>query len=130
MRLYIIRAILAGLLTVGFCSSASAQSTNATLSGVVADSQGAVIPNAAVVATQVDTGQSRNTQSGSDGHYTIPDLPIGNYRIAASSPGFKTLVIPSVTLQVNQSAVIRLTLAVGSTSEQVVVTEQVPLLNT
>jgi len=125
-----IRAALVMLLTAGFCLSALGQSTNATLSGIVQDAGGAVVPNAPVLATQVDTGQSRTTQSGPDGRYVITDLPIGNYRVTASSPGFKTLVVPSITLQVNQSAVVNLTLTVGARTEEVTVTEEVPLLTT
>ena len=85
MRLNIIRAVLAGLLTVGVCLSAFAQSTNATLSGVVQDAQGAVVPNAEVVATDTGTGQSHGTTSGESGNYTITDLPIGEYKITASA---------------------------------------------
>ena len=92
--------------------------------------EGAVVPNASVHATQIDTGEIRTTQSGPDGRYVITDLPIGKYSVTASSPGFKTLVIPSITLQVNQSAVVNLTLTVGARTEEVTVTEQVPLLTT
>ncbi|HEV2484078.1 MAG TPA: TonB-dependent receptor [Terracidiphilus sp.] len=125
-----IRTALTVLMAVILTMSAPAQSTNATLSGVVQDPQGAVVPNAPVVVTQIDTGLNRNTRSGADGHYIITNLPIGKYKITVSSTGFKTLVVPSITLQVNQSAVLNLTLAVGSRTEEVTVTEQVPLLST
>ena len=125
-----IRAVLTLLAAACLGVSALGQSTNATLSGIVQDAQGAAIPNAPILATQIDTGQSRSTQSGPDGHYVITDLPIGRYRVTASSPGFKTLIIPSITLQVNQSAALNLTLAVGSRTEEVTVTEEVPLLAT
>ena len=130
MRSIGLRATFAMLMVVSACVSALGQSTNASLSGIVQDAQGAVIPNAPVVATQIDTGQSRTVQSGADGHYIITNLPIGKYKISASSGGFKTLVIPSITLQVNQSAAVNLTLTVGSRTEEVTVTEEVPLLTT
>jgi hypothetical protein len=130
MRSIGIRAAFAMLMVVSARVSALGQSTNASLSGVVQDAQGAVTPNAPVVATQIDTSQSRTVQSGADGHYIITNLPIGNYKISASSGGFKTIVIPSITLQVNQSAVVNLTLTVGSRTEEVTVTEEVPLLTT
>jgi hypothetical protein len=122
--------VLTVFIAAGCGLSLLGQTTNATLSGMVQDPQGAAIPNAPVIATQIDTGQSRTTQSGGDGHYIITNLPIGNYRITASSAGFKSLVIPSVTLQVNQSAVLNLTLAIGSRTEEVTVTEEIPLLTT
>lgn len=112
------------------CIAGRAQTTNATLSGVVQDQQKAVIPGATVIVTQIDTGQSRSAQSGPDGHYAIADLPIGRYKITGSAPGFKMLVVPSITLQVNQSAVLNLTLNVGSRTEEVTVTEEIPLLTT
>jgi hypothetical protein len=130
MRRTIAETALIVFIAAGFSIPVLGQSTNATLSGIVQDSQGAVIPKASVIVTQIDTGQSRTTQSGVDGHYAITELPIGDYKITASSTGFKTLLIPSVTLQVNQSAVVNLTLAVGSVTEQVTVTTQLPLLNT
>jgi hypothetical protein len=124
------RTLAVAVLALSWNILALGQSTNATLSGTVQDPQGALIPHASVVATQIDTQQSRSTTSGEDGHYTIPDLPIGSYRVTASSTGFKTLVIPVITLQVNQSAEMNLKLEVGSTNEQIIVTTQVPLLNT
>lgn len=130
MRLRGVHFILAVIVAAGCYVATLGQTTNATLSGIVEDAQGAVIPNAAVTATQIDTGQSRTTQSGPDGHYVITNLPIGRYRVTASSPSFKTLVIPSLTLQVNQSAAVNLSLAVGSRTEEVTVTEEAPLLAT
>ncbi len=130
MKLKISRVLTLSVLAVGFNFLSFGQSTNATLSGTVQDPQGALIPRASVVATQIDTAQSRQTTSGDDGHYTIPNLPIGAYRVTVSSPGFKTIVIPSITLQVNQSAELNLKLQVGSATEEVTVTTQAPLLNT
>ncbi|HEV2273174.1 MAG TPA: carboxypeptidase regulatory-like domain-containing protein [Acidobacteriaceae bacterium] len=130
MRFNYTRAVLAGLLALGCGLPALAQSTNATLSGVVHDAQGSVVPRATIQATNIQTGQSRETTSGDTGDYTVPDLAIGDYRITASAAGFKTLVIPSITLHVNQAAALDLKLEVGAVSEQVVVTTTLPLLNT
>lgn len=130
MSRQIVKAVLVILMTLGCGIAALGQTTNATLSGLVADPQGAVIPNATVVATQIDTGQNHTTLSGADGHYIIPNLPIGNYKITATSPGFKTLIVPSITLQVNQLAAVNLTLAIGARTDEVTVTEEAPLLST
>ncbi len=129
-RFNFLLALFASALTLGCCLPAAAQTTNATLSGVVRDAQGSVVPHASVVATNTQTGQSRNTTSGDTGDYTITDLAIGDYKISASAPGFKMLVIPSITLHVNQQASLDLKLDVGAVSEQVVVTTTLPLLNT
>src|SRR5260370_37197416 len=100
---------------------APAQTTTATLSGIVRDSQGGVIPGVSINVVQIDTGQTRQVTSGHTGDYTISNLPIGNYRITASAQGFKKTVIGSITLQVNQAADVDLTMEVGAIAEEVTV---------
>ena len=106
-----------------------AQSTNAILSGTVSDSTGAVIPGATIAAKQLATGMQRIATSDAGGAYTIPALPIGAYSVSASAPGFKTVQIASIVLQVNQAAALNLTMTVGAASEQVTVTTELPLVN-
>ena len=130
MRFRIIRPLLAGLLSIALPYCAFGQSTNATLSGVVLDAQGAVVPNVDVVAVEIGTGQSHETKSANNGEYTVTDLPIGDYKITAAAEGFKGLVIPLITLHVNQAASLDLKLEVGAVSEHIVVTTTLPLLNT
>jgi hypothetical protein len=109
---------------------AAAQTTTATISGVVRDPQGGIIPNSSIIVVQIETGQTRQASSGATGDYTIPNLPVGTYRITASAAGFKKTVLPSMTLQVNQEAHIDLLLEVGALSEEVTVTAEAPLLST
>ena len=111
-------------------SAVFAQTANATLSGIVQDPQGGVIPNANITVVQNETGQIRQTASGAAGNYTIPNLPVGTYKVTVAAGGFKTTVIPSITLQVDQVAAVNVTLQVGAVSEQVSVTASAPLLNT
>jgi Carboxypeptidase regulatory-like domain/TonB dependent receptor len=107
-----------------------AQSANATLSGVIRDPSGSSLPRATVTAIHTATGQSRQTTTGDTGEYTIPDLPIGDYSVRVEAPGFKSTLVPSLTLQVNQAGQLDLTLQIGAASEQVSVSEQLPLLVT
>src|SRR5581483_10090112 len=93
------------------------QTATATLSGVVRDPQGAAVPHATVVATDPGTGQTRQTTSGDSGDYVITNLSAATYKIETSSPGFKTAVVQAVTLQVNQSAQLDITLQIGQVSE-------------
>ncbi|MCU1257153.1 MAG: Cna domain protein, partial [Bryobacterales bacterium] len=85
---------------------------------------------ASVAVVQVATGQTRQTATGDTGNYTIPELAIGEYKVTASAAGFKTTVVPSVTLQVNQAAELNLTLEVGAISDQITITSTMPLLST
>jgi hypothetical protein len=62
------------------------------LGGIVVDPNGAVISNARVTVTQVDTGAVRNTVTDSSGRWLISNLPSGRLKIAANVPGFKQLV--------------------------------------
>ncbi len=106
-------AVLAAGCSVIFAPAAFPQTANATLSGVIRDPQGAVVPHASITATQVDTGLMRQTASGDSGDYTIRDLPAGSYKVEASAPGFKTALLQSVSLQVNQTAQLDITLQIG-----------------
>jgi len=130
MKFNLIGAAMAALLLIGCNAAMIAQSTDASLSGIVHDPQNALIPNAKIVATEIGTGQVHSTISGGTGNYTLTNLPIGDYRVVVSEPGFKSEVIPSITLHVNQVAALDFTLQLGTVSQEVVVTTELPLLNT
>ena len=111
-------------------SSAFAQLPTATISGVVRDSSGAVIPAANLSVRNIETGLSRASQSGSDGSYRFPALPVGGYEIRVEQAGFQTEVRSGVTLSVSQEAVVNFTLTVGAIEQTVAVTAEAPLVNT
>ena len=117
-------------LLVAVSATLQGQSTNATLSGIVHDSTGAVIANATVVLTELATGRERSVTSSDTGNYSLTDLPIGDYKVLVSGPGFKGTFVPSVTLHTAQAAGLDFTLQIGTVNEQVVVTTELPLLNT
>src|SRR5712691_10621180 len=68
------------------------QEYRATLTGRVTDAQDAVVPNARIVATYVETSAKSETVSAADGQYTIPFLQPGKYTVAAEASGFKRYV--------------------------------------
>ena len=111
-------------------SHAVAQSANATLSGFVRDSSGAFIPHASVVAESLATHQTYKAVTGNGGEYTIVDLPIGDYKVTTTADGFKLSLAPHITLQTAQAASLDVWLAPGAVSEQVVVTDTLPIVNT
>jgi outer membrane receptor protein involved in Fe transport len=124
-------ACFLGLLTVAcICGvvGASAQTTAAQVSGLVTDSAGAVVPQAIITVTNVDTGVSRKAETSATGYYVIPLLPPGNYRLTAEREGFRTADYPNVVLQVNQTLALDLTLEVGMVAQSVTVEAQAPLL--
>ena len=110
-------------------SSALAQST-ATLQGTVTDSKGAVLPNATVVVRNRSTSSERTTQTDSDGNYQLAALPPGVYSVEVRVEGFKTGLADSVTLEVAKTAVQNFQMDVGAISEQVLVSSDVPVIET
>ena len=107
-----------------------AQLPTATILGVAKDTSGGVLPNVTVTITNVDTGATRAVKTGDDGEFRAPELPVGRYEVRAEHPGFKTVTRKGITLEVTQQAVINLDFEVGSADQQVVVTEEAPMVNT
>jgi len=97
--------------------------------GTVQDSTGAVLEGVKVTITNVDTGVSQVSSTTSAGVYDVPSVPTGSYTITFSKAGFKDLVRKGITLQI-QTIGVDATLQVGSISEQIIVTEDSPLLET
>ena len=105
-----------------------AQGPVGTLTGTVTDPAGAVVPGAAVVVREHSTGVENRTTSTSSGDYTLPYLPAGEYSIRVSAPGFKTTTSENVILRVAQTLSVEIKMQIGGVSEQVVVTDQPPAL--
>src|SRR5438477_4487302 len=102
----------------------------AQISGAVQDQSGAVLPGAEITATQTETGFSRTTISNETGSYSLPNLPLGPYRLEAALPGFRTFVQMGIVLQVNSNPTINVSLQVGQISEQVEVQANTSLVET
>src|SRR6267142_1325582 len=107
-----------------------AQTSTATILGVVRDTTGALVPGVSITVKHVDTGLTRDAISNDSGGYNMPLLPVGAYELTTTMPGFKQAVRSGVNLVVGQQAVIDLTLEVGAAAEQVTITEEAPLVNT
>ena len=118
-----------GLILLGNCLVV-AQNFSGTISGVVRDSSGAVIPETAVTVRNIETGQTRTTESTANGVYNMPALPVGEYEVIAMKPGFQVQVRRGITLSVGQEVALNLTLAVGNVTQTVEVTGEAPLVNT
>jgi hypothetical protein len=102
----------------------------AEIMGTVTDTSGAVIPRCSVAVTDELTGFSRTVQTGADGAYLAPLLPLGTYRVEASAPGFKNSVLTGIALSVRQTAKVDLKLEVGSTSQSITVQGAAPMVDT
>src|SRR5262245_7666813 len=121
------------LLSVWLCAcpaAALAQQETATIAGTVTDATGAVVPRAAVIVTNVQTGISVRTETTDAGTYVVPSLRPGEYSIAVEGQGFQKTRRTGVTLQIAQVARIDVTLQTGALSEAVEVVAATPLLDT
>ena len=107
-----------------------AQLPTATILGVAKDSSGGVLPGVTVTVTNVETGLTRAVKTTDDGEFRVPELPVGHYEVKGEHPGFKTVTRKGITLEVTQQAVINLDFEVGAAEQQVIVTEEAPMVNT
>ncbi len=82
------RKLFALLVLFAATLSATAQSQNGSISGVVTDESGAIVSGAEVVVTSVGTGAIRRTQTTSSGDYTVQQLPPQDYKVTITSAGF------------------------------------------
>jgi hypothetical protein len=106
------------------------QTVNASLTGKVTDPSGAAIPEAAVTATDVATGQSAKTMTDPTGSYNLPSLSPATYTLTVEKAGFKTSVQTGITLLVDQKATLNAQLEVGNVSTRVEVSGAAPLVET
>ncbi len=102
----------------------------ASISGTTVDTSQAVIPDSAVVLTNVDTSQSRTSMTSTQGFFQFVDLTPGNYKVEVNKAGFKTWVQSSLVLAVAQQLSIYPQLQVGATSERVEVVAAPPIITT
>ena len=105
-----------------------AQTASGTITGSVTDASGAVVTGAEVLVKDRSTGLSYNAQSLKDGTYTVPLLPVGNYEVTVTAPGFETFHQDLATLDVDQRLRINVSLVVGATTETVSISGDQPVL--
>lgn len=96
----IFRSAISILLVLIFVTVGSAQGDLGTISGTVTDQAGAVVPGAAVTATNTANGLVRSATTSDTGTYTIPNLPVGDYTVTVTSQGFAESKITGVQVSV------------------------------
>jgi hypothetical protein len=109
---------------------AQSQATTGVIEGTVLDESGAPIPNATVTFKNTATNFERVVTTNADGRFRGLLLPLGPYRVTVAMSGFTTLVREGLNLAVGQAVNLSLILKVSAVQEQVVVTADVPLVET
>jgi len=92
------------------------------LGGVIVDPSGAVVANARVTVTHLDTGAVRNVMTDNSGRWTVSNLPSGRVKIVANAPGFNQYVVQG-NYDGSRPEPFNFALGLGSVSETVTVTE-------
>ncbi len=109
---------------------AAAQAVYGSISGVVKDASGAIIPGATITITSLERKTVDTALSNESGFYLKERLLPGNYAVKAELGGFKTALLPRVGVNVDSQTPVDFTMELGQLSEQVEVTGGSPLLKT
>ncbi len=112
------------------CSFSWGQVTTADIVGTITDNSGAVVPNARVTVTSLETQAVRQTTTSTGGEYVISQLPIGRYSVHVEAPGFKAITVSDTTLVSGDRARVDAQMQVGEMSQTVEVQGQAPALQT
>jgi hypothetical protein len=101
-----------------------------SISGTVTDPQGAVVSGAQVKATNTSTGSPLTTTTDGSGLFHFNLIPVGDYKVEVSAPGFKTAVQNQILVTARDSNLGAIKLTVGETNTTVEVTADAPLIET
>ncbi len=110
--------------------SAFSQVDEGSVTGVVQDASGAVVPNAKVTLLNTDQGLSLVTTTDNSGVYTFSPVRIGNYSVSATAPGFSVTTQQNLNVAVSQNARVNIQLTPGAETQTVEVTTAPPQLQT
>ncbi len=125
------RFLLIALAFALVSTSAFAQGgATSSITGVVSDAGGGVIPGATVTAVNDATANKSTTVTNGSGSFTIPALNIGTYTVTVELQGFKTAVLKAITISAGAPASVKATLEVGGLSETVVVESAAEVIQT
>jgi hypothetical protein len=113
-----------------FGAAAVWASITGSISGIVTDPSGSVVPNATVTATNGDTGVRSTIKTDGQGFYNFPDLPVGNYDVEIERPGFKTFRKTAIHIDANSAVRVDVKLEVGEIAEKVTVRSDVVQVET
>lgn len=127
--------MLAGILVLGLLCTLSAspargQAVYGSIIGTATDPQGAAVVGATVTVTSVTKNTSETTTTNDSGNYTVTHLIPDLYNVKIEASGFKTADIKNVTVSADKGTNVDATLEVGSVTQTVEVTGEVPQLKT
>jgi hypothetical protein len=119
-----------GILFGGTRLMAQSQAFTATISGTVTDRSGSLVTGAKITLTSAERGITRTFSTKDSGTYSITLLPPADYTLKVEQPGFQTYEQRGISLAAGASATQDIVMSVGSVTQEVVVSDAAPLLNT
>jgi hypothetical protein len=124
------RFLFACVLFVCAATAALAQAGRGSISGLVTDPSGAIVPGAKITLLNHATGVTLHTVTTAGGLYSFVSLNPGVYKVTASLKGFESVAQDNVQVSVDQGSTVNIALRVGSVNEVVTVTESTSLMET
>lgn len=100
-----------------------------TISGVVTDETGGVLPGVTVEVVSPDRGLTRNSVTGAEGRYRFPSLPLGRYNVTANLQGFQPATVRSILVEQDKTTDVPLTLRLSAESVEITVTGEAPVVD-
>src|SRR6266849_3827692 len=116
------------ILTLGV--AANAQTFRGAINGTVTDPSGSSVPNAQVKATEVATGIDHATVTTSDGAFAFQDIPLGQYKVTVTAPGFPPYAVDKVEVSAGTIYTLNVKLTLQSTTTTVEVSAAAITLDT
>lgn len=107
----------------GFSVASLLASVGGSISGTISDPSGNVVPNAHIAVKEINQGFSYETHTDSKGHYTFAVLPVGRYVLDVEAAGFGNYERRDITLDTSAALTLNASLAVGTVSQSVTVTD-------
>src|SRR5205809_7644593 len=105
--------VLAATLLISLESAFAQLRIVGSISGTVQDPTGAVVANARVVLKDQKTGLTKESTTAEGGGFLFPNLASGVYEVTVSMPGFKTELVPNISVSTSQTTDLRIALEVG-----------------
>ncbi len=100
----------------------AAQSLTGAIEGRAADETGALIPGVQITATHLETNAVYQATANETGRFSLPNVRLGRYDVAAESPGFKRAVVEGVEVEVGTTSQVSIPMEVGDITIEITVT--------
>src|SRR6266480_4165939 len=124
------RGMLPTLFMMLTCWLSTRAQVPSSIKGVVTDPSGAPVPAATVTTKNTETGAARSASTDDEGRYQIVWLPVGQYQVAVTKPGFEEAIRSGIRWVVGQEARVDLRLEVSTVKAEVTVTQDAPMVST